>query len=94
MGFSRYLTGDYTLLDTPGAGVTVIWSWTMHQPRSALAGNEAFVDDCRSAEEQRRHDLGVMTTFSARLSAACLKTSHASSMLPSPRAERTTGDTP
>jgi hypothetical protein len=44
MGYSRTLLGDYTLLDVPGAGVTVIWSWTLSHPRAALAGNRPYVD--------------------------------------------------
>jgi hypothetical protein len=44
MGCNRTLTGDYTLLDVPGAGVTVIWSWTLNGPRTLLAGNQAYVD--------------------------------------------------
>lgn len=36
------LQGRYTLLDVPGAGVTVIWSWT-YDKATVLAGNQAFV---------------------------------------------------
>ncbi|MDP9241489.1 MAG: hypothetical protein M3O55_12780 [Actinomycetota bacterium] len=44
MAYNRTLTGDYTLVDVPGAGVTVIWSWTVGHPRATLAGNQAFVN--------------------------------------------------
>jgi hypothetical protein len=43
-GYRPGLTGQYTLLDVPGAGVTVIWSWTMNHGKQALAGNQAFID--------------------------------------------------
>jgi hypothetical protein len=39
---THHLTGQYTLVDVPGAGVTVIWSWTLGSP-SLLAGNQAYV---------------------------------------------------
>lgn len=38
------LAGEYTLLDVPGAGVTVIWSWTSPGTRAALDGNRAYVE--------------------------------------------------
>jgi hypothetical protein len=44
MGYNSTLAGEYTLLDIPGAGVTVLWSWTLDVPRSRLAGNRAFID--------------------------------------------------
>ena len=44
MGYRADLTGQYTLLDLPGAGVTVIWSWTLNHPDRVLAGNQAFID--------------------------------------------------
>jgi hypothetical protein len=44
MGYHRNLTGDYTLVDVPGAGVTVIWSWAHRQPRAHLAANQPFID--------------------------------------------------
>jgi hypothetical protein len=44
-GFATNLTGDYTVLDVPGAGLTVIWSWTT-QPgdRSILDASQDAVD--------------------------------------------------
>ena len=44
-GFATNLTGDYTVLDVPGVGLTVIWSWTT-QPddRSILDDSQATVD--------------------------------------------------
>ena len=42
--YSPYLTGSYTLLDVPGAGVVVIWSWTMAKDSQALVGNQDFID--------------------------------------------------
>jgi hypothetical protein len=44
MGYRANLTGQYTLLDVPGAGVTVIWSWTLNHDDHALAGNQAGID--------------------------------------------------
>jgi hypothetical protein len=44
MGYRADLTGQYTLLDLPGAGVTVIWSWTLDHDMHALAANQAFID--------------------------------------------------
>jgi hypothetical protein len=32
------------LLDVPGAGVTVIWSWAFDHTNRALAGNQAYID--------------------------------------------------
>ena len=43
-GYRKNLNGDYTLVDVPGAGVTVIWSWTMNHPDLALAANQTFID--------------------------------------------------
>ncbi len=43
-GYTHQLTGQYILLDLPGAGVTVIWSWTLGHGVGALAGNQAFID--------------------------------------------------
>ncbi len=37
------LKARYTLLDVPGAGVTVIWSWTFDR-FAVLGGNQAFID--------------------------------------------------
>jgi hypothetical protein len=42
--FSPQLTGDYTLVDVPGAGVTVIWSWGPPQTKGNLGDNQAYVD--------------------------------------------------
>ena len=42
-GYRPGLTGDYTLVDVPGAGVTVIWSWSFNG-ESTLRGNQAFID--------------------------------------------------
>jgi hypothetical protein len=44
MGYRADLTGQYTLLDIPGAGVTVIWSWTVDHGNHALIANQAFID--------------------------------------------------
>jgi hypothetical protein len=44
MGYNRTLLGEYTLLDIPGAGVTVLWSWALDLPRTQLAGNRPFID--------------------------------------------------
>ena len=43
-GYRPNLTGQYTLLDVPGAGVTVIWSWTLNHGNQVLAANQAFID--------------------------------------------------
>lgn len=45
MGYNGTLSGDYTLLDVPGAGVTVLWSWVLGVPRTQLAANRAFIDE-------------------------------------------------
>lgn len=47
MGYRPTLIGEYTLLDIPGAGVTVIWSWSQDHPASALAGNQILIDKLR-----------------------------------------------
>jgi hypothetical protein len=44
MGYNRTLLGEYTLLDIPGAGVTVLWSWVLDLPRTQLAGNQRLID--------------------------------------------------
>jgi hypothetical protein len=44
MGYNDELVGDYTLVDVPHGGVTVIWSWTVGHARDELEGNEPFVD--------------------------------------------------
>jgi len=43
-GYRRALTGEYTLLDVPGAGVTVIWSWSLDQAPGATVRNQDYVD--------------------------------------------------
>jgi hypothetical protein len=43
-GYSQALIGQFTLLDVPGGGVTVIWSWTVNNSSNALAGNLAYVE--------------------------------------------------
>lgn len=47
MGYNQTLLGEYTLLDIPGAGVTVLWSWALDLPRTQLAGNRPFIDGLR-----------------------------------------------
>jgi len=42
-GYRSNLSGNYTLLDVPGGGVTVIWSWTIEPNHSLIAGNQAFI---------------------------------------------------
>ncbi len=42
-GYSSTVTGEYTLVDVPGAGVTVIWSWTAPQTKGDLTENRAYV---------------------------------------------------
>ena len=44
-GYNNTLLGEYTLLDVPGGGVTVIWSWNDSHNGQALAGNQTYVDD-------------------------------------------------
>ena len=44
MAYSPSLIGEYTLVDVPGAGLTVIWSWSLDHGPKALAGNQAFID--------------------------------------------------
>jgi len=41
-GYRPGLTGQYTLLDVPGAGVTVIWSWS--NSSQGLISNQAYID--------------------------------------------------
>jgi hypothetical protein len=36
-------SADYTLLDLPGGGVALIWSWTLDHNPAALAGNAGYV---------------------------------------------------
>jgi len=45
-GTAAYWAGlhaEYTLLDAPGGGLVVIWSWTLDHPASELAANRALV---------------------------------------------------
>jgi hypothetical protein len=44
MAYSPSLIGEYTLVDVPGAGITVIWSWSVNHGPKALVGNQAFID--------------------------------------------------
>ena len=40
--YGRDLTGEYTLADVPGAGLTVVWSWT--REGADLTPNQAVID--------------------------------------------------
>ena len=40
--YGRDLTGEYTLADVPGAGLTVVWSWT--RDGADLTPNQAVID--------------------------------------------------
>jgi hypothetical protein len=42
-GWGGLVRARYTLVDVPGAGVTVIWSWTLG-PSALLDGNQAYID--------------------------------------------------
>jgi hypothetical protein len=42
-GYGRKLSGEYTLLDVPRAGVTVIWSWTLSHPTRELIDNLPYI---------------------------------------------------
>jgi hypothetical protein len=46
-GFAPNLFGNYTLFDLPGAGVTVIWSWTIESDHAIIADNQTFIDGLR-----------------------------------------------
>jgi hypothetical protein len=46
-GYTKILIGQYTLLDVPHAGVTVIWSWSESDAAHPLVGNQAYVDGLR-----------------------------------------------
>ena len=41
-GYGQDLTGEYTLADVPGAGLTVVWSWTVEG--ADLTPNQALID--------------------------------------------------
>lgn len=43
-GYGPNLFGGYTPVDAPGAGVTVIWSWTIENNHTLIAGNQGFTD--------------------------------------------------
>ena len=40
--YGRKLSGEYTLADVPGAGLTVVWSWTLSGEDLTL--NQAVID--------------------------------------------------
>jgi hypothetical protein len=40
----RGLFGTYTVVQVPGAGVTVIWSWTINRDHALIAGNQPLID--------------------------------------------------
>jgi hypothetical protein len=40
--YGRSLSGEYTLVDVPGAGLTVVWSWTLSG--EDLTPNQAVID--------------------------------------------------
>jgi hypothetical protein len=42
-GYRPGLSGNYTLVDVPGAGVTVIWSWSANG-RSPIPDDHDFID--------------------------------------------------
>ena len=46
-GVGPLLKGTYTLVDQPGGGVAVIWSWHFGQGRPHLGGNREFIDSLR-----------------------------------------------
>ncbi len=46
LGIWNDLVGNYTFVDVPGAGTTVIWSWTFGDS-AALAGNQPLVNSIR-----------------------------------------------
>lgn len=46
-GVGPGLRGTYTLVDQPGGGVAVIWSWQFGEDRLHLAGNREFIDSLR-----------------------------------------------
>jgi hypothetical protein len=39
----------YTFVNVPGAGPTVIWSWTFGATDHALEGNQSLIDSLRFA---------------------------------------------
>ena len=40
--YGPLLSGEYTLVDVPGAGLTVVWSWTLSG--EDLTPNQAVID--------------------------------------------------
>ena len=46
-GVGPLLRGTYTLVDQPGGGVAVIWSWHFGQSRPHLGGNRELIDSLR-----------------------------------------------
>lgn len=45
MAYAPNLAGSYTLVDQPGGGVTVIWSWVSGSAPPDLPGNQVMVDE-------------------------------------------------
>jgi hypothetical protein len=43
-GITATLQGEYVVLDTPGAGVTVIWFWTYDSDKGVLLDSTAYLD--------------------------------------------------
>jgi len=43
-GLGQQLPGEYVLLDTPGAGVTVIWFWAVSPTADRLVGATTYLD--------------------------------------------------
>ena len=43
-GHGAHLFGTYTLVAVPGAGVTVVWSWTIEKNHAVIAGNQSLID--------------------------------------------------
>jgi hypothetical protein len=51
MGTGPGLDGEYVLLDVPGAGLTVIWSWSYEKGPEVLTENRRYVDALRFVTE-------------------------------------------
>jgi hypothetical protein len=47
MGSGPDLDGEYVILDVPGAGLTVIWTWSTQQGPDVLAESRRYVDALR-----------------------------------------------
>jgi hypothetical protein len=43
-GITKKLQGEYVVLDTPGAGVTVIWFWTYEPDKGVLLDSTSYLD--------------------------------------------------